>query len=97
MTDLDLATLVALWTYDQFPYLLGGHVTRMDPDGAVETREFGKGHWFIPIKLLPAPAGEALLEQLKTLKAKRDTEMRAIDVEWRRELEKLCPFVKGKS
>ena len=93
-TDPVVPALVAFWPYDAFPFVLGGHVTKMREDGRVETREYGTGQWFDPIKLLPVPAGEALMEQLKTMKFKRDTEMRGIDAEWRRELEKLCPFVR---
>lgn len=63
-----LRGLYALWRYDSYPYVLGGTVTRMDQMGAVETREFGVGRWFKPLKILPIKEGRALRKQFEKLR-----------------------------
>ncbi len=72
---LSESNLYAFWKYDQFPYLLGGKVTRINDIGKVETEEFGKNYWFSPIKFLPEDSAKKLLLKLKELEEKRRQDM----------------------
>ena len=59
--------LFAFWKYDQFPFVLGGEVTDMKSDGAVETKEYGPGYYFTPIKFLPLDEGKKKMAELRKL------------------------------
>lgn len=67
--------LYAFWRHDQFPFVLGGEITNMRSDGAVETVGFGKGAWFSPVKIIPLEEGRILAMRLKQLQAQRDAEL----------------------
>jgi len=56
--------LYAFWSYDKFPYVLGGTVTKMHDDGTVETKEYGQGSCFTPIKIVPFKAGIIIKQDL---------------------------------
>lgn len=58
--------IYAFWKYDLFPFVLGGEVTQMK-EGAVETVEYGKGSWFMYIKVFPLKEGRAIKKQLDAL------------------------------
>lgn len=73
---------VALWRYSGFPYVLGGHVTKVDAQGRVETREYGFGYYFTPVKVLPAEEGEAVLANLKALDRKHAEAVKIFNVQW---------------
>lgn len=60
--------LFAFWRYDSFPYVLGGHVTKMSESGLVETKEYGRQQWFRPIILLPKNTGEKIQSELRKLR-----------------------------
>jgi hypothetical protein len=87
--------LVAFWRYDAFPFLLGGHVTDINKNGSVETREFGPGHFFKPVKILPVKEGEAALAKLSTLRTEHDQATRALAREWKDRLVREIPWSKG--
>lgn len=55
--DIPENTLYAFWSYAQPPYFLGGHVTRLRADGAVETSNYGCGNWFKPAYIFPYAVG----------------------------------------
>ncbi len=57
--------LYAFWKYDVFPYILGGHITRISSNGSVETKEYGPGNYFKPFKIVPAKTGEKLHIEIK--------------------------------
>lgn len=67
--------LYAFWKYDQFPFVLGGQITNMRSDGAVETVGYGKGYWFTPVKILPLEEGRKMAMRLKQLQIQRDVEL----------------------
>ena len=85
--------LFAFWAYDQYPWLLGGHVTRVRYDGNVETREFGTGHWFHPVILLPEAEGEKWKAKLDRLEREFDRERSVVARKWKEEAEKEIPFL----
>ncbi len=63
-------TLFAFWEYDQPPYFLGGTITKMYEDGTVETKEYGRGNCFTPVKIVPAQAGRAIKAKLDEIREK---------------------------
>ena len=71
--------MFAFWKYDLFPYVLGGEVEKMDERGCVETKNYGPGRWFTPIKLLPVEPGRALLAKLEALEAEHDEALTALN------------------
>lgn len=67
--------LYAFWKYDKFPFLLGGTITNMRADGAVETVGFGKGCWFNPVKIVPVELGRKITKELQVLEQERNNEL----------------------
>jgi hypothetical protein len=59
--------LYAFWSYDLFPFCLGGEVTNVRLNGYVETREYGTGFYFKPFLLLPYAEGKKKAEALQKL------------------------------
>jgi hypothetical protein len=59
--------MVALWKYDLFPYVLGGHVTHLDKDGLALIGEYDAR--FQPLVMLPDKEGEQALRAIKALQA----------------------------
>jgi hypothetical protein len=86
--------LFAFWRYDTFPYVLGGTVTKMLPSGRVETVEYGPGHSFMPIKILPRADGAALWQKLENLRSEYIAADKAFRAAWRGKAEELTPFIK---
>ena len=85
--------LFAFWSYGSYPYVLGGTVTRMREDGYVETKEYGPGAWFKPVKLLPLDAGKELNAKLRALDANYTKSLAAFQAGWNDEAKRL--FEKG--
>lgn len=86
--------LFAFWSYDQFPYVLGGIVNKMDgemvePEGYVCCQ-------FKAIKIISRVQGEELYEQILNLRVRRDEEIRCISARYDKELDKLAPWRKNK-
>ena len=64
--------LFAFWSYDQFPYVLGGEITDMNSYGEVQTVQYGPGQWFVPSKIVPVAVGQVMLAQLQQLRIEYD-------------------------
>ena len=60
--------MIAFWSYDQYPYLLSGTVTKYLRDDLVETKEYGVGAAFKVKFILPDESGKALVGELCKLK-----------------------------
>jgi hypothetical protein len=69
----------AFWSYDQFPYVLGGTVTNINAEGQVETEEFGKGNYFTPLRIMPVKAGMIMLQELNKQRDERNHLMHSIN------------------
>lgn len=59
--------IMAFWAYANFPYIIGGTVTRVSDEGRVETAEFGSGVLFRPVFILPAAKGASIRAGLREL------------------------------
>jgi hypothetical protein len=80
--------IYAIWQYDHFPYYLGGEVIDVLESGRVRVKGFD-GMSFEPIKLLPAFAGRALVEQLNLLKLEHRKAEAEFISSWRAKVDKL--------
>lgn len=80
----EVSGLFAFWRYDQYPYVLGAPITKMDDDGKVYAPNY-QG-WFTPIKLMPLKKGKELLDALKGqpdgLEAQRRRALEEFDKRW---------------
>jgi hypothetical protein len=79
--------LFAFWRYTNFPYLLGGTVTKLNDNGSVETLEYGPGNCFQAVKMLPLDAGKKLLSQLRDMQRERGKALNDLYIKWDK---KLC-------
>ena len=81
--------LFAFWKYATFPFVIGGEITRMLDNGMVETKQFGKGMFFEPFKILPLKEGEKKLAAFKRLKHEYDLSHTQFREEWFEQAEKI--------
>jgi len=72
---------------------LGGTVTKMRDDGAVETVEYGKGSYFKPVRILPVEIGKALGKKLEALRRRHLDEERALLDRFLREAVTILPEI----
>lgn len=86
--------LYAFWRNDVYPYVLGGPVTKMDEEGRVQTRNYGPGHWFTPIKLLPHKSATKLLEELAKLREEYLQALSVLNADYRGRVTQLMPELK---
>ena len=59
--------LYAFIDYDLFPYFTHGTISRMSDEGGVELKEYGKGRFYKPEKILPIKEGKKLANLIDTL------------------------------
>lgn len=85
--------MVAFWRYDHFPFVLGGHVTKLRGDGAVETRQYDLGNFFKPFRILPKGKGEEALVQLHNIREEHNKATRVFNKEWQGKLLEILPWV----
>jgi hypothetical protein len=85
-------TLFAFWKYDQFPFVLGGTVEDINEEGLVQTKEYGKGFWFNPVKMLPLKEGKELLAKLNNLDYERRKAMKVMDKQFDKKVKDLINF-----
>jgi hypothetical protein len=83
--------LFAFWNYDQYPYVLGGTITEIDDSGLVQTKEYGQGTRFKPVKILPVTSGRALSVKLKHLGEEYKTAQKQLHEMMMKELAALMP------
>jgi hypothetical protein len=88
---------VAFWKYDTFPYVLSGYITKMREDGSVETEGYGKGHWFMPFKILPPVSGGKLQADLKILELQYRNALLNLQEEWVKKRNALITVPKEKA
>ena len=84
-------TLYAFWKYDQFPYVLGGTVTKMNGDGSVQIKEYGNSS-FNPVKILPLEDGKKMQNALYVLQSKRDKALKEVNTTFNALLRDNFPF-----
>ncbi len=81
--------LFAFWRYDQFPYVLGAEVTRMDDKGNTYAPSYQS--WFRPIKIMPTKAGKTLLAKIEQMRAEHTAARVLLDAESNKMLFDLLP------
>lgn len=81
--------LFAFWRYDQFPYVLGAEIARMDDVGNVYAPSYQS--WFRPIKTMPTRAGKALNQRLERMRAEHGAARALLDAAWNKALFDLMP------
>ena len=79
--------LFAFWKYDQFPYLLGAPVSKINEKGMWHAPNYQM--WFRPQKLLPIKQGEELKEKLEKLDKEYKKEHKLVDEKFNKLLEEL--------
>ena len=83
--DQAVTGVFAFWRYDQYPYVLGGVIDRINDKGLVRVPSYGNG-WVTPIKMMSVKAGEALLDALKGnphgLEAQRRAALEEFEAHW---------------
>lgn len=87
-----MTALYAIWRYDLFPYYLGGEVAQVLDSGRIKAKGYG-GMIFAPVKLLPAPAGRALMERLNALDREHSKAEKAFKETWRAKVDALIQKV----
>lgn len=85
--------LYAFWRHDQFPFILGGPVTKMRENGSVETKNFGPGYYFKPFKVVPLKAGLMLQQHLDSMEHKFRAAEKEFRLQWKREGDKLFKMI----
>lgn len=76
--------LYAFWSYDQFPYVLGGEVVKLEGD-SVQVKGFGS-YWIKPIKLTSYEAGKKLHDEIKSIAISRTVELVNVNQKYRKQL-----------
>lgn len=85
--------LYAFWRYDQFPYVLGGTVTKIHDNGTVEIKEW-QGFCFTPIKIVPLKAGMIIKQDLDKKQELRRISLEAVQLQADEELKRQWCFIK---
>ena len=97
MTDKPLPiasqTLYAFWEHDSPPFL-GGTITKMNIEGMVETKEYGRGSYFQPILIVPAETGRAIHAQLEDLESDKIEAEKALWTKYRASVAAIHPAFK---
>lgn len=57
----------AFWSYDQFPFVLGGEIDEILDDGRVTIKSYGKGYSFRPISIVSSEDGLKIEKFLQKL------------------------------
>lgn len=70
--------LYAFWSYDLFPYYLGGEVAEILGDGYVQIVGYGMGQKFRPVNILPYEDGLAIHNRLVELKRNLSNEQKLV-------------------
>lgn len=84
--------LYAFWSYDLYPFVLGGQFTKMDDKGSVYVPAY-QGWIKKPIKILPLEAGQDLLNKLMELREEHRTATDLLDRDFNAKAIKLLPEI----
>jgi hypothetical protein len=80
--------LYAFWSYDLFPYLLGGPVDRVLPGKVVKVKNYG-GSTFCWEILMPLEEGLKMQRELDQLAREYDNEIKQVKQEFKDKRDKL--------
>lgn len=81
----------AIWKYDLFPFVKGGTITKVHPDGSVEVAEYGAGYRFTPQFVMPLPQGKRMLADLDRLTADYRTDLQELNSDYTQRAMHILP------
>ncbi len=79
----------AFWSYDCFPFTLGGTITKIIKDKTVETEEFGRGYYFKATRFTSKKSGREMRARLEDLATKRTEAMKTLEIGFKKQLNDL--------
>jgi hypothetical protein len=85
---IEKQTLYAFWDYDLCPYIIGGEVKVMRPNGRVVVQGY-LGMLFKPIAILPDEAGLTALNQIRSLRGEYSEAESALKKAYKKEALKV--------
>lgn len=77
--------LYAFWSYDQYPYVLGGEVVGMDDKGWIQAKGYSS-YKFKPHLIVPLERGLDLQAKLDVLRQEKRDEINELHEKYRRRL-----------
>ena len=83
------------WKYDLFPYVLSGTVSGVgvSDTNLVQTVEFGKGHFFRPMIILPDDEGKVIADKLAQLREQYDQDVNDLREKYIKLRNEAAPFM----
>ncbi|MGW8177810.1 MAG: hypothetical protein ACWGQW_03335 [bacterium] len=89
----DAGKWMGFWKYDTYPYLLGGTIVDAEVKQSgkllITTLEYGPGHRFNPVLVVPESQGLILLDKLQSLEKKRTLALKSVKEVYDREVSDL--------
>lgn len=84
-------TSYAFWAYDKFPYVIGGEVTEfLESPHRIRVRVKGYGNSDIyPFRIIIGKLGAEIIDKLKDLTSRRNSEMTALQERYGKELKAI--------
>lgn len=80
----------AFWSYDLFPYVLGGKVKKINKEGLVYIDAY-QG-WFKPLFFLPEEQGINILNKLKEIRIQHDIQQKNLNEIFLRQVNEVLPI-----
>lgn len=74
--------LFAIWKYKGYPGFLCGEITKFMPSGLVETKEYGIGNNFTPLKIIWGKWANTFKERIEALRAAERAALKVHDQDW---------------
>lgn len=75
-----LENMGAIWSYDQFPFILAAGVTKMRADGMVYAPSY-QG-WFDPIRVIPEDTAKDMRLQIERIRSRKRQDERRLNIEY---------------
>ncbi len=86
----------AFWSYDLFPYLVGGEFVEIVDEGFVRVPSYGTNSRVKPLFILDVKSGKELKRRLEALKAALGEVTSAVNREFRQKLDTIVTDAGGK-
>jgi len=83
--------LMAFWKYDQFPYILGAEITKLNDEGLVYSPSYMG--WFKPKAILPYDTGVKIRNSLIQLRFDYDCKLAELKGEYIEKAIEIADFI----